>query len=451
MNTSMFEQMRDHLIRNDGQEDLCFAVWRPSTGAVRNTALLVKPVLPREGERHVHGNVSFEGDYFLRAAQLAAEQGGGIALLHSHPGAIAWQGMSEDDIAAESGHAGQAMAITGFPMLGLTLAGASLRWSARFWQRVARREYQRIDCDSVRVVGDQMRMSYNPELRPTGGYREELLRTVSAWGEEVQADLSRLRLGVIGAGSVGSIVAEGLARMGVQEITLIDFDHVEAVNLDRLLHVRRGDIGRAKVEVLAERLADSATARTPKLIPIVGSVCSMEGYEQALDQDVLFSCVDRPWGRAVLNMIAYAHFIPVVDGGVMVDAGRHRMRGAEWRAHVAAPGRRCMECLGQFDPGMVQMERDGLLDDTSYLAELRVDHPLRRNENVFAFAAAAASAQLLQFLSMVVAPSGMADVRAQLFHFATGRLDVDTRACEPTCFYSGGLLGVGDASPNIIG
>jgi len=110
-----------------------------------------------------------------------------------------------------------------------------------------------------------------------------------------------------------------------------------------------------------------------------------------------------------------------------------------------------MECIGQYDPGLVQVERDGLLDDSRYIETLPEDHPVRRNENVFAFGAAAASAQLMQFLSMVVAPGGIADVRAQLFHFTTGRVDVDERGCNENCPYSSSLLSLGDSAPTVTG
>ncbi len=112
------------------------------------------------------------------------------------------------------------------------------------------------------------------------------------------------------------------------------------------------------------------------------------------------------------------------------------MRGAEWRAHVAAPGRRCLECLGQFDPGMVQSDRDGLLDDPTYLSHLPDSDPLKRGENVFAFSAAAAAEQVLAALRMIVAPAGIADIGAQTFHFASGTIDFDKRDCDSGCPYN---------------
>ena len=58
---------------------------------------------------------------------------------------------------------------------------------------------------------------------------------------------------VVGVGGVGSFAAEALARSGVGELTLIDFDKVCVTNTNRQLHAMRGNIGRPKVDVMAER------------------------------------------------------------------------------------------------------------------------------------------------------------------------------------------------------
>lgn len=435
-----------HLLRDDGQEDVCFAIWHPSTGAASTTAILHSLVLPREGERNVHGNADFTSEYFLRASGEAAANGAGLALMHSHPGGHDWQSLSSDDFTAEGDHAAQAASITGLPLLGMTLAGNE-QWSARFWRRTAPRMHEPKACLLVRAVGERLRLSFNPALSPAPQASAKQLRTVSAWGAERQADIARLRVGVIGAGSVGSLVAEALVRTGVRRLTIIDFDTLQEHNLDRQLHASPGQLGLAKAAVLAEALRTSTTSEGTILDTYEDSVCEPSGFQRAIDCDVLFSCVDRPWPRAVLNLIAYAHFVPVIDGGVLVDARQGRFRGAHWRAHSIAPGRQCLECLGQYDPGLVQAERDGLLDNPAYIEGLPADHQLRRNENVFGFSMACAGLELAQFICMVTAPSGIADPGAQHYNLTTGTLLRDERTCSEGCPYSSVLFGLADDVP----
>lgn len=453
LTTATHQILREHLLRADRQEDLAFGLWRPSAGRSRRTALLSDVLLPGPGDRSVHGNVGFGPSFLERDFDEALTSGAGIAFLHSHPGGQGWQAMSGDDLAAEAGIAAQVLTVTGLPLVGLTMAGDG-RLSARFWQRVAPRRFERALCENVRVVGDQLLVTYDPQLRPVPAVRPWLARTVSAWGQSAQADVARLRVGIVGVGNVGHIVAEGLARTGVEHIRLIDFDSVKTVNLDRLLHADERDVAlaRSKVEGLARRLRRSSRAANPRIEPLELSVVEPDGYRAALDCDVLFSCVDRPWPRAVLNFLAYAHLIPVVDGGIAVRTMEDRsIRGADWRAHIAAPGRRCLECLGQYDPGLVQAEREGYFDDPIYIAGLPRDHPARRNENVFAFGLADGSLELLQLISMIVAPSGVADVGAQTYHLSTGSLDTEERACEPGCPYGSALLlAAGDTTSFVV-
>jgi hypothetical protein len=433
----MHGQIAEHVLRDDGQEDLTFAVWMPSRGTRRQTALLRTLVLPRDGDRHVHGNASFENDYFMRAARDARAAGGGVALIHSHPRGHGWQGLSRPDAETEERYASRARAITGHPLVGLTMAGDE-SISARFWERSGRGQYTCCPCANVRTVGEGLSVTWNDALVPPPPATTRQVRTISAWGEEAQQNWSRLRIGIVGAGTVGALVAETLSRMGATDLVLIDHDTVEELNLDRLVHASERDalLYRSKTETLASGLRRSATADEARIASVEYSVVEASGFEAALDCDVLFSCVDRPWPRAVLNLAAYAHLIPVIDAGVRVSrTPRGRLRNAIWRAHVAGPRRQCLACYGQYDPGQVTVERDGSLDDPEYISRLPEDSPLRARQNVFAFALGASSLAINQFISLVFTPGGRGDVGSLRYQLNLAQLDRERAACFAHCPY----------------
>ncbi len=70
-------------------------------------------------------------------------------------------------------------------------------------------------------------------------------------------ELARLRAAhvcVIGVGGVGSWTVEALARSGIGALTLIDLDDVCITNVNRQLPALDGEIGKPKIDVLAERV-----------------------------------------------------------------------------------------------------------------------------------------------------------------------------------------------------
>ena len=450
MTEGVDQQARRHLLRDDQQEDICFALWNPSRGRSRTTALVERLIMPGEGDRNVHGNASFNPIFFQRALAEAAAAGAGLALLHSHPLGRGAQGMSPDDVLAEHGHAAAAFGATDLPFVGLTLASDGA-WSARFWPRTAAKTYERRWCASVRVVGEQLAVTYVDQLAPPPPATRMQVRTVSAWGEESQANLARLRVGVIGAGSVGGFIAEAMARTGFEDVMLIDFDHIEEHNLDRLLFASQDDIGKKKVDVLAERLKVVATANTFRVESLDGDICDEASFRAALDCDVLVACVDRPWGRHIANFIAYAHLIPVIDGGINVRANRlGKLAAADWRAHTATVGRPCLQCLKQYDAALVQTERDGYLDDPEYIERLPDGHQLKARENVFAFSMGCASLQMLQLLALSVAPLERSNPGAQRYHFVGGFMaPAAFGECDSACLFPA-YISKGDASGILV-
>ena len=444
MTSELDLRARRHLIRPDGQEDVCLATYAPSTGDQRSTAVLTDLVLPHHGERRVHGNASFSGRYVLRAASQAAAQGLGIALLHSHPHGAGWQDMSGIDRETEHSYARVAETITGHALVGLTVAGDAT-WSARSWSC----ERGHRDAEGVRVAGTTLRVCWNDTLRPRPTPTVAQVRTVSAWGEAVQANLARLRVLVVGVGTVGLDIAIRLVQAGVQDVSVMDFDTIEEVNLDRLLTATRLDAAlfRSKIYVALRALRAAATAAAPVLAGYELSVCEPKGQRAALDNDLIFSCVDRPWPRAVLNQLAYSDLIPIIDGGLAVEplpAGG--MRNTTWRAHVITPGRPCMQCNGQIDGAQVARDRAGLFDDATYIRTAGLTAPSR--ENVSLLAPSVTASMLSQFVSLVVAPGGLGVPDPLRFSLSTHTLEHLPAQTHAGCPYEQ-ATGSGDRRPTL--
>lgn len=81
-------------------------------------------------------------------------------------------------------------------------------------------------------------------------------RTVSLIGKENVEKLSRKHITVVGVGGVGGYTAVMLARAGIENMTIIDFDEVAPSNLNRQIVAYQSTIGRKKVDVLKEMLLD---------------------------------------------------------------------------------------------------------------------------------------------------------------------------------------------------
>ena len=424
----------NYIRQGQRQEELCFALWRPSTGLNRRTAIVYEVVLPESDERNLHGNASFEPQYLARALRLAVERNSGLAFMHSHTGP-GWQNTSLTDVQAERDVIAYPAGATGLPLVGMTI-GSDGVWSARFWESYGAKMKQQW-CESVRVPGQQTyALHFNDNLLKPQPRREVLRRTFDTWGTPAQNDISRMRIGIVGLGSVGCIVAEALARIGVAHLKLIDPDHVEEHNLDRLLYGSEKDIGRPKVEMATEVIKRHATTQAITVDSHQLSVQDRLAYNSALDCDLLFSCVDRPVARDVLNFIANAHLIPVIDGGVAVETDRRGggLFSAHWRAHIITPYHQCMRCNGQYNTGMVSAELDGSLDDPSYVSALEAEHR-SGNQNVFPFALGAAGMEVNLMLRYLLAQEWWPQVKQQEYQFLIGKTCVTNGRCQRHCSF----------------
>lgn len=84
----------------------------------------------------------------------------------------------------------------------------------------------------------------------------EFSRLQLLYGPEALERLRAAKVIVFGVGGVGSWCAEALARCAIGHITIVDSDKVDPSNINRQLVALESTVGRAKVDVMARRIAD---------------------------------------------------------------------------------------------------------------------------------------------------------------------------------------------------
>jgi ubiquitin-like modifier-activating enzyme 5 len=153
------------------------------------------------------------------------------------------------------------------------------------------------------------------------------------------ARLAAKRVAVVGCGGLGATAAEILARAGVGQIALFDYDTVEAANLNRLVY-RTSQVGMPKVKALKAHLADANPDAT--VATYAHDVTDGRGYVALLGEldraDLVLGCVDTFGVRLFLNAKCVAAKVPLIDGGASED-------GINGSVHVILPGKTaCYRC-----------------------------------------------------------------------------------------------------------
>jgi tRNA threonylcarbamoyladenosine dehydratase len=137
------------------------------------------------------------------------------------------------------------------------------------------------------------------------------------------------RVLVFGVGGVGSFAAEALARSGVGHLVLVDFDDVCVTNTNRQLHAMRGNIGKPKADIMAERLRLVSPSAT---IEPVRRFYQEEHADELLagQVDYVVDAIDNLTAKAHLLATCLARGIPIVSSmGAAARLDPTRVRTAD--------------------------------------------------------------------------------------------------------------------------
>lgn len=183
--------------------------------------------------------------------------------------------------------------------------------------------------------------------------RQTALRVV---GREGQERLAAARMGLIGCGALGSVIAGHLVRAGVGYLRIVDGDYPELCNLHRQMIFTEVDVARRvpKAEAAAAhlRMANSD-------VVVEASVAALDrgNLTELLDGlDVVLDGTDNFPTRFLINEFMVERGKPWVYGGVMATSGM---------SMTVVPGEGpCLCCLVPEPPGEEQTrlaERAGVL------------------------------------------------------------------------------------------
>ena len=137
-------------------------------------------------------------------------------------------------------------------------------------------------------------------------------RTELIFGKDAMEKLASSRVAVFGIGGVGGYTVEALARSGVGALDLIDNDTVCLTNINRQIIATQKTIGRYKVDVAAERIAEinpDAVVRTYKTFYTPDTADEFDFSEY----DYIVDAIDTVAGKLALAANADRAGVPIIS------------------------------------------------------------------------------------------------------------------------------------------
>jgi hypothetical protein len=382
----------DHLFPGDGNEAVAFAL----CGRARRRdldLLVIREVVPIPHEacrvRTPH-RVSWPGTALESILQKATGDGLAVVKIHGHPGGYPWFSDTDDIAEAEMFPSVFGWLDTDAPMASLIMLP-----DGKLVGRSVREDGSGEPLSCIRVAGNDF-LFWRGQPASTV-VPEHARRIAQSFGDGTFQLLRQLRIGVVGCSGTGSIVVEQLARNCIGELVLVDSDHVEHKNLNRIVNSTADDAGaeRPKTEVLQRAI--TAMGLGTKVTSFNKDLMSTEVLQELSTCDVLFGCMDSIDGRHVLNKLASAYLIPLIDVGVRLDADGVGGIDSIWTVvHTVLPGGSSLLSRGVYDMAALEAASLRRTSPTAYDAQLKagyikgikVDRPAVISVNMQAAAAA---------------------------------------------------------------
>ena len=151
-----------------------------------------------------------------------------------------------------------------------------------------------------------------PDVSADGERRFGALRRL--YGDAGYERIRASSVAVVGLGGVGSWAVEALARSGVRELVLVDFDHLAESNINRQVQALGSTLGMAKGEALRQRVQD---IHPQCVVQLVDEFVSADNWPALWPQplDGLIDACDQGQAKLALARWAQGQGVPFVCSG----------------------------------------------------------------------------------------------------------------------------------------
>ena len=309
------DMLMRHLFPDDGCEAVAIALCGRASSDERHKLLVRRIELVPYSACSVRlpDRVTWPTDFLLPLLEESTKNNWALVKIHGHKGYA--QFSSVDDVSDRQ----LFPSIYSWTDSNKPHASVILMDDGRAFGRVVTEDGLFESLLSVNVVGDDLTFftadKNSPALVPEFGRR-----VAQTFGSGTYERLNKLQIAVIGCSGTGSPVIEQLARNCVGSLVLVDPDHIEEKNLNRILNATMEDARakRLKVEVAARAIR--AMGLGTKVQVHAKSLFDPEVIREVATCDVIFGCMDTIDGRYLLNKLASFYLLPYFDLGVKIEA-----------------------------------------------------------------------------------------------------------------------------------
>ena len=362
---SIYKQLQSHLFPGDHDEHGAI-ILAGTCQSDRGFRLIARELhLAKDGEDYVpgrHGYRMLKAEFIQSRILRARDMKLAYLAIHNHGGSYSVDFSGDDMASHERGYPALLDIARGMPVGALVFAESAVAGDLWFPSCV------RAPLSCTTIVGHQRQLLYP---KPLGSVTTRRMydRQSRLFGDAGQELLRRSRIGIVGLGGAGSILAELLGRLGVGEFVLADHDIAEISNLPRLIGGRHLDamastwlpsqicrwLRKSKVSIAARNIRRANP--DAKILAMPRDFLDADVAAHFIDCDYIFLAADTMSARLLFNAIVHQYGIPGSQVGAKIPVTKNGTVGDVFCvSRPVTPDQGCLWCNGLINTARLQDE-----------------------------------------------------------------------------------------------